>query len=264
MGRMKMRELALLTSGEVQALAARRPQPVIVIPSGSLEQHGPHLPLGTDALNSMATARELAGCLGGLLAPAIPYTWVGGTRVYPVGINPPAQVAVDYAAGLVRSLHAAGFCKFVLVNCHGGAIAGYRLLARVLLEEGIRILVLYPPSSFSREGPGKMLAGLDRETSTCLGALRLAGREQDVRRVLSRTREALAMFGEGRPAPEPPELPTIRRWAEVGFDYAHECQHVPPTLKASAAKGAAFIRALARAFVPTVREYEGSVESTGA
>lgn len=260
MGRLKFCEFERLTSDEVKALAGKRPQPVIVMPSGSLEQHGPHLPLGTDAFNSTAISREIARLAGGILLPRIPYTWVGGTRSYPVAVNTPAQTALDYAAAVIRSLHSSGFRKFVVVNSHGGAIATYRLLARVMLEQGVRILVLYPPAAFSDGKPAKVLGKYEREASTLLGALSIFGRKKDVARIQKRTREVLDMFDGERPVLAPEELRTIRSWADVGFDYTHECMHVAPSRNVSVQKGVAFIRAMGRAYLPHVRAYERQVE----
>jgi creatinine amidohydrolase len=50
-----------------------RDAPTILLPVGALEQHGPHLPLGTDALLSTAVAADAARRVGGLVAPALSY-----------------------------------------------------------------------------------------------------------------------------------------------------------------------------------------------
>ncbi|NLD44733.1 MAG: creatininase family protein, partial [Chloroflexi bacterium] len=44
-----------------------------VLPFGAIEQHGPHLPIGTDWLIAQEVARRLAEELGALLLPAMPY-----------------------------------------------------------------------------------------------------------------------------------------------------------------------------------------------
>ena len=49
--------------------AARNP--VVFIPCGATEQHGPHLPLSVDALMSAAVAREVAEEVGGIVAPFV-------------------------------------------------------------------------------------------------------------------------------------------------------------------------------------------------
>ncbi|WP_255969945.1 creatininase family protein, partial [Klebsiella pneumoniae] len=43
------------------------------LPCGATEQHGPHLPLGTDALLASAISAEVAARVGGLVAPALSY-----------------------------------------------------------------------------------------------------------------------------------------------------------------------------------------------
>lgn len=54
--------------------------PVVFLPCGSLEQHGPHLPLGVDAMLSTAVARETAVRVGGIVAPALSYGYKSQPR----------------------------------------------------------------------------------------------------------------------------------------------------------------------------------------
>lgn len=60
-----------LTSPEVAALLEANP--VAVIPFGSIEQHGAHLPCGTDSMAADLVARALAHQIGALLVPFCPY-----------------------------------------------------------------------------------------------------------------------------------------------------------------------------------------------
>ena len=72
--------------------AAKR---VALLPMGSLEQHGPHLPLGTDSIIATSLAKLVAEKTGAMLLPELPFTWAGGTRTYPVAINIHNQVVID-------------------------------------------------------------------------------------------------------------------------------------------------------------------------
>ncbi len=58
---------------------------VVFLPCGATEQHGPHLPLGTDALLASAISADVAARVGGLVAPALSYGYksqpkCGGAR----------------------------------------------------------------------------------------------------------------------------------------------------------------------------------------
>ena len=63
------------------------PQTVVFIPCGALEQHGPHLPLGTDALLSTAVASSVAEKLAGIVAPAFSYGYKYRQNLYNLSNN---------------------------------------------------------------------------------------------------------------------------------------------------------------------------------
>src|SRR5512140_3753051 len=47
--------------------------PLVILPAGSVEQHGPHLPTGTDIFASNAIAHAVAEHMNGLVLPATPF-----------------------------------------------------------------------------------------------------------------------------------------------------------------------------------------------
>ena len=97
----------------------------LIIPVGTCEQHGPHLPLSTDTLIAEAFATRLADEMGLAVAPTIPY-----------GVNLPCDRYVHGTAGLsldalrlalrdlVEDWVRQGFRTFFVVTAHGCATDG--------------------------------------------------------------------------------------------------------------------------------------------
>ena len=52
---------------------ALKDNPVVFIPTGAVEQHGPHLPMGVDYMLPMAIARDVAENVGGIVAAPVTY-----------------------------------------------------------------------------------------------------------------------------------------------------------------------------------------------
>jgi mycofactocin system creatininase family protein len=114
---------------------------VVVVPVGSVEQHGPHLPLDTDTVIAQAVATGVAERLGGWCAPAVAYGSSGEHQDFPgtTSIGTPAlgQLVVE----LVRSLRRwAG--RVVLVNGHGGNQEALRAALDQLIREGHDVRVI--------------------------------------------------------------------------------------------------------------------------
>ncbi|CAM3079105.1 mycofactocin biosynthesis peptidyl-dipeptidase MftE [Skermania piniformis] len=107
-------------------------RPTVAVPLGSVEQHGPHLPLDTDTAIATAVARELPDTV---TAPAIGYGSSGEHQGFPgtVSIGAEALTAVLLEYG--RSIfHWAG--RVVFVNGHGGNLAPLAAAVGRLRAEG--------------------------------------------------------------------------------------------------------------------------------
>ena len=118
---------------------------LLLIPLGSTEQHGPHLPLDTDTRIAVAWCEALCAALGAeaMVAPPLPYGSAGEHQMFPgtLSIGGPALETV--VVELARS--AAHFATHVVfVSGHGGNAASLRRVGRQLVDEGHRVTVLLP------------------------------------------------------------------------------------------------------------------------
>ena len=93
---------------------------IAVLGVGAIEQHGPHLPIGTDWLIAKELSKRVALALNALLLPAIPISMseCHGSFKGTVWLKPATLSAV--IKDLVRSLHEQSIHNLLIVNCHGG------------------------------------------------------------------------------------------------------------------------------------------------
>ena len=82
-------DLARMTSPEAREAMAR--SRTVVLPIGSIEQHGPHLPNGTDTMAAELVAQEVAARLDAVYAPFCPY------GVTPIHAGHPGSVTLRRA-----------------------------------------------------------------------------------------------------------------------------------------------------------------------
>jgi len=95
---------------------------VVVLPSGSLEQHGPHLTMASDSTAAEAVSLRAAKQVPGVLVmPCLHYVPCLDTSNYTGTISISSSTFVDYVCEIILSLYRHGFRKLVIANVHGGA-----------------------------------------------------------------------------------------------------------------------------------------------
>ena len=138
------------TSPELAAShAAAASNVVVLVPLGSTEQHGPHLPLDTDTRIAIALAQSAAEAFpaeGVFVAPVLAYGSAGEHAGFAGTISIGQEALELVVIELVRSLTAQG-AKTVLVNGHGGNAAVLGRSARRLRREGHAVWLWAPEVS---------------------------------------------------------------------------------------------------------------------
>ncbi len=224
---------------------------IAVLPLAATEQHGPHLPVGTDVMIGEAYLARVQE----LLPAAIPATFL---PLQPVGISTehidfpgtltlPTKVALNSWMALGESVARAGIKKLVMVTSHGGNSAAMQLVAQDLRAQHGMLVVT---TSWSRFGTPDGLFDADELRHGIHGgavetSIMLAKYPQHVRK------DAIADF---KPASVQIEKDHRFLSTQRPAPFAWQAQDLNPSgaigdaTKASAAKGEQLIEHGARAF----------------
>lgn len=120
--------------------------PLVILPVGALEAHGPHLPLAADQIQAEATAYALARRVGALVAPAIAYGSAPGARSFPGTVSLSLGALTSYAAGIVAEFGRMGVRRVLVLSGHAerGHMAALREAADQAMQAHppLRVVVL--------------------------------------------------------------------------------------------------------------------------
>jgi creatinine amidohydrolase len=154
---------------------------IAVLPVAAVEQHGPHLPAGTDAhiaAAHLARARELLPAE--LPVSFLPMLSIGASdehRAFPGTLTLSSQTLISTLNEIGESVHRAGLRKLVIVNSHGGNVSAVELAARDLRVRQNMLAVAcswfgfgYPDGLFTQEEQVHGIHAGAIETSIMLAA----------------------------------------------------------------------------------------------
>ena len=111
-------ELCNLTWPEAEAWAKKNP--VVIVPTGSTEQHGPHLPLKVDIASADYIAKKVAEKTGMLVTPPLNFGYSEVWQSYPGTISFRQETFRAALHDICFSLIRGGFKKIFLLNGHNG------------------------------------------------------------------------------------------------------------------------------------------------
>lgn len=130
-----------MTVAEVESLLSK--SDLVIIPVGALEQHGNHLPIGTDFLNGVERSKLIAQERDLLVAPVL----MAGQSPYHMGfagtISLSADTIIRVHLEAVESLIEHGFKRFLIMNAHGGNRAITTLLVDQINQTTAGVAVVF-------------------------------------------------------------------------------------------------------------------------
>lgn len=113
---------------------------VIILPLGSTEQHGPHLPLAADTIQVVEMAKEVVERLASegitvVAGPTVPFGVAPYHMPFPGTISLRPETFKAITMDICRSLYRHGFRRFVLLMGHGGNVPVMQEIAQELVVE---------------------------------------------------------------------------------------------------------------------------------
>ncbi len=145
MGVLRTHRLGELSWTEARDAVGERP--VVLIPSGAIEQHGAHLPLNEDAITAEWVAEYIARHLDEpiLVAPTLSYGHSPAFSNFPGTLNLSFQTLSSALFEIMESLVRHGFRRIVIINNNGGNQAAAAQAAQRLREAyGVLVGSVYP------------------------------------------------------------------------------------------------------------------------
>jgi creatinine amidohydrolase len=251
-----------LTWPEMNAALTRQPQPVIAIPFGAVEDHGPHLPLSTDndileAILSEAARRSVGDLL---VTPTIPFGLDEHHMDFPGTIAIEIETCLAYVYQAAHSIARHGFTHILIVNGHGSNQSIVDLAARkcVLANEVVcaattvnaavdPALVKDVLEAGRKGGPGSVGHACEYETSMMLHILPQSVQMDKATRDIGQLK--LKYFNWDHPEP------SMYAWQDYWSRFTEEGICGDASV-ASAEFGRVLFEATVERFVDLVREFQ--------
>lgn len=193
-----------------------------IVPIGSVERLGPHLPLAAKNYIVYAIAEQLARRNKGYCLPVMPFSSVYDTCEQPGSVNTDSKVLTDYAYDVCKELTANGFRRIVFVSFLHEL---YYVVNEFFQQEDI------PPAWVTPEYI-RIPEAKDKDTyftSLTAACLKLCGKDQLLERLLEENSRKYGKF----PRPEALSYPlgNLRNIGRIGYHFKKDEYQVLPVEK---------------------------------
>ncbi|MEO0496017.1 MAG: creatininase family protein [Pseudomonadota bacterium] len=247
---------AEMTSADLAEAGAHLEDWIAVLPVAATEQHGPHLPLGTDSfINEGLITRFIEKHGEDLPATFLPVQKVGKSdehSAFPGTLTLTADTARASWVQIGEALAASGVRRLILLNSHGG---NSPLLDQIALELR-HANMLCIATSWSRVGDGKRIFGDDERSFGIHGGDMETSLMLALRPELVRMEEAENFFSEQKEFAE--DFTLLRAYGPSSFGWRMEDLNrygvVGNALAATSEKGEALIQSAIDGFAELVRD----------
>ena len=120
---------------------------IVILPVGSLEQHGPHLPLNVDVVIPTSLAKMVAEELGAMVLPTIAYGYKshptsGGGQLFPGTTSLNGVTLINLTLDILRETYRHGGRKILILNGHYENVAFVTEAIELFVEDAKDALVL--------------------------------------------------------------------------------------------------------------------------
>lgn len=133
-----------LTRPEAAARLAQ--MPVAILPVGSTEQHGPHLPLGTDIFLAEELAKRVSDATGAVVLPSLNFGYSWGWRDIPGTVTFSEKLMEEILIETARSVERYGVKVLVFLNGHEANTSAMKYaIRRVQDEVSVKLLGMFYP-----------------------------------------------------------------------------------------------------------------------
>jgi creatinine amidohydrolase len=239
---------------EMKEVAARNP--VVVVPVGSVEDHGPHLPLDTDNFLIWSICEEAARRAAGdiLLMPLIPYGFETHHMDFPGTIDIHMEHMLHFVLDVTKSVARHGFTRILLADGHGSNMPILDLVARrtILETDALCAPFLWPSLALGEirevreSGRGGMSHACELEASVYLYLDRERVQMDKARKEMEQPQSEFIWSDLLNPGPV--------RMMDIWTRFSKTGVNGDPTL-ATAEKGRVIFEAVVENFVKFAREF---------
>lgn len=140
----RTRSIDEITSPEFARIA--KTNPLVILPFGATEEHGSHLPLGTDSMQCEEMVRRIADEFDAIVMPPIRYGECRTTRNFPGTVSLRSETVQAIAFDIVSELARHGIRRVLVLSGHAGSghMAAIRLGVQRAVEQApeVRAMVL--------------------------------------------------------------------------------------------------------------------------